>query len=181
MSLQTALTFGFLLGMSIVLEADSHCINNESGKDEERCVTQASPTLCCESLQFLFSMLEKYEITHDLKIQIQSNTTLNDVLAIEGYTNLTLQGEDSSTLKCSSKDAGIYIRNVDMFEVCNLTITGCSMVQYSSTIVSGSNEEVCCAVYILNSTDLTIKNTVFQSQQRNWINYIRHSRRGQYT
>ena len=154
-----------LIAVVYFQQASCHCINSDVGEDIiEICASNISAAPCCKSLQYLIKSLKAQEITFNVTIYIENSIVLDSVLNITGFEKLLIQGEDS-TISCSSGEAGIYIKNVKRLELLNFTITNCSMLQRSSTYnIDKDNvvisEQVMCAVYILDSIDLTIENAV---------------------
>ncbi len=160
MFLTAQLILIFLMATNFI-PADSHCVNDEVGNDEENCTRNDLNAPCCKSLQFLIKTLTRQDNVCNISIQIQSSIVMDSVLEIRGFENLTILG-GNSTISCSLKgsgNSGIYIGDVRKLKLSHFAITGCSMVQYSSAFTS-RYEEMKCAVYVVNSTDVTIEKAV---------------------
>ncbi len=151
-------------------KTDCHCVSNERGEDTKNCAIEDYSGLCCKSLQFLIKTLTEQRKKLNITIYLETSTVLDNTLDIVGFEKLSMQGKNS-TIHCdkTKKDTGVYIEDVREFELFSITIKNCGMLQRSSTFSYNKtshfimSKQVMCAVYILDSIDLTIKNVVISN------------------
>lgn len=152
--------FALVLLVSNTSKAHSFCVHSEYGNDSNACLRNGQN--CCQSLQFLLENLTAMASVNNILINILQDITLDSILWIRNFENLTIQSKEPFKIigEVSSNDStGIYFENVTGLALVNLTIENCGMLQKSSTLSEGnSNYELTwCAVYVINSTNLTIK------------------------
>ena len=159
-----SLIFSLLVTISIHLVA-SHCVHKNAGEDLDACTVNDSTTKCCKSLPFLISSLFKQGNILNITVIIQTDSTLDGILNITGFEDLTIQGQNS-TISCIQdlRNTGVYIKNVRNMQLLDVTLTQCGMLKKSSTFDLNKADDtiisknIMCAVYIQDSSDLTIQN-----------------------
>lgn len=144
-----------LLALTTLSQTHSLCVSSE-GEDRDACMSNDESLTCCKSLHFLVSHLD----IHSVEINIlQDVHVLDSVVAIRDSENITIQSDHDSKITClqASNSTGFYFENVTGLSIINVTIEGCGSLQVSSANVPGnSNQQMWCAIYVVNSANLII-------------------------
>lgn len=131
----------------------SFCVSQDNGNNSASSWEYENEACC--TLKSLIPYLEAMENTCNIHIYITQNITLDSIISIASFENVTIQSEKEFEIQCKN-DAGIYFENVTGLVLINLTIESCGMLQKSSTLSKGQYQLAWYAVYVLNSTNLSI-------------------------
>ena len=165
-----ACTLGLILAVGLV-RCEPNCINciivnSETGDDNLSCIQSSMLfTAPCKSLRFV---LNDNNISNR-EVLLQGDHYINDTLTISGIDGLTLRGNDS-TISCRQPEtnnlndtgSGLFIVNTLNLTVFNVIFEYCGTLQKSTTLRQGMNVKYHSAVYIINSTNISISNTSFR-------------------
>ena len=162
-------TLGLILAVGSVRSAQNciNCIivNSETGDDTSSCIQSSMPfATLCKSLGFV---LNANNISNR-EVLLQGDHYINDTLTISDIDRFTLRGNDT-TISCRQPETnnlndtgtGLFIVNTSNLAVLNLIFEYCSTLQKSTTLREGMNVEYRSALYIINSTNISISNTSF--------------------
>ena len=152
------------------LRGEQNCIivNSEAGDDNSSCIQSSIPsTTPCKSLRFVFD----HKNINNREILLQGDHYINDTLTISDISGLTLRGSNvtKSTIYCrqpetnnlNNKGSGLLLVNISNLAVFDVIFQHCGTLQKSTTLREGSNVEYRSAVYIINSTNISISRTGF--------------------
>ena len=165
-----ACTLGLILVVGSV-KSEPNCINciivnSETGDDNLSCIQSSMPFFTpCKSLGFVLN----YNNISNREVLLQGDHYINDTLTISDIDGLTLRGTDS-TISCRQPEtnnlndtgSGLFVVNTLNLAVLNVIFKYCGTLQKSTTLREGMNIEYRSAVYIINSTNISISNTSFR-------------------
>ena len=148
---------------------DCIIVNSEAGDDNSSCIQSSFPsTTPCKSLRFVFD----HKNISNREILLQGDHYINDTLTISDISGLTLRGSNvtKSTIYCrqpeknnlNDKGSGLFIVNTTNFAMLHMVFENCGTLQKSTTLRENKNVEYRSAVYIINSTNISISETNFR-------------------
>ena len=119
-------------------------------------------TIPCETISHALSL-------NDTEVVLHGDYLLNQTVIVSRVSGLTIRsdGSLSSTIYCALPTApndtgsGLVFESVSNLTISNIAMKGCGSLQLSTTIRNGSNVLYRCALYIINSTNIHIRNIMF--------------------
>ena len=150
------------------IQAHSFCVSSQ-GINDEACVI-GDQSCCCKSLQFLIQNLTSLGNTSNVLINIQDSTSVDGIIYIHNFKNLTIQGGQKVKISCigSPFDTGVSFENVSRLVLVSLVIERCGMRQMSAIRALDEdeiNQQIWCAVYIINSEDIMVDNVTITNSK----------------
>ena len=138
------------------VSSGSITIDNKTGHDVPQCL-QPNGSSPCKTLSYVFSNVS---LLNDSEIVLFGNYSLNQTLTVSHVEGLVIKGggETASVIKCSNGNplgSGFVIKFAARVEVFNIK------VEYCGTSQSIRNIRYHSAVYIINGTDVQIRETSF--------------------
>ena len=138
-------------------------IDVSSGADSPSCLTHGNTATPCQTLGYVLD-LENSVHLNSTDIVLQGGHYIDRTLTVSNVDKLTIRssGETPSTINCrspnTSQDEGAGLKFVDVsnLHLDKITVEGCGTLQFSTTVTDGANAKYRSAVYILNSTNISI-------------------------
>ena len=139
-------------------------VDCDHGNDSNGCGSSSQP---CKTLAQAASALENNTLIY---IPNSSECQLTQLVNITGYNNnIGIVGNANLTIKCSQKEAGLYLALVNNLLLANITFSSCGALFASASINTSSymsvktTDKMNAAVYVINSTNMTVYSTQFHS------------------
>lgn len=169
MALLTVLV-SLLFLTSYYSDGNQECIvvSSSDGHNDPSCLqNNGSNHSYCQSLEYVF---DNPMLLDDKEVIVKGVQWLRKTLTISGVGNLKLSGDDhkTSAIKCSTScgtkqdGCGLMFALVSGLQLVNITFEGCGTFQNSTTIRNFTNVKYYSAVYIINSTNLSLSYTTFK-------------------
>ena len=166
-------TVAFLLLVSIVLVESqtrevsaSITVDRVSGNDMPSCLQRnTSAATPCRTLSYALSS-SSYLDNRD--VVLRGNQHMHGTITVSDVEGLTIMA-DGDTIYChvpsdnKGKGSGLVFENVRNLSIVRIGLQGCGTLQISTTLRVGRNVQYRSAVYIINSTNIFITETVFTS------------------
>ena len=138
-------------------------IDVSSGADSPSCLTHGNTATPCQTLGYVLH-LENSVHLNSTDVVLQGDHYIDRTLTVSNVDKLTIRssGETPSTINCrspnTSQDEGAGLKFVDVsnLHLDKITVEGCGTLQFSTTLRDGVNAKYRSAVYILNSTNISI-------------------------
>ena len=157
-----------LLTVSVQARGGEDCMNCifidvSSGADSPSCLTHGNTATPCQTLGYVLD-LENSVHLNSTDIVLQGGHYIDRTLTVSNVDKLTIRssGETPSTINCrspnTSQDEGAGLKFVDVsnLHLDKITVEGCGTLQFSTTLRDRANAKYRSAVYILNSTNISI-------------------------
>ena len=151
-------TFLLLVVSFTALMAHAACrvvyVDSSDGINEPGCLVNSS--LRCKTLDYaVINITNSTEV-----ILLSENNTLTTAVDITHFNNISIVGNQSSTVQCSYQDEGVRLYFASGH---NLRISNIQLVQCGSPRLSTDSQyvEIWAALYILNTTDLVLESCKF--------------------
>ena len=141
-------------------------INSDTGDDNASCLQSNSTP--CKTLDYALDFINIMSLSNS-DVILQGDHYINHTLTVSGVDGLTLRGSrlQKSTINCgppaSSNDtgSGLVFESLSNLHVSNVIFEGCGTLQYSTTLRNGGNVKYHSAVYIINSTNISLCESSF--------------------
>ena len=136
----------------------TECFVENGTNSIDQCPQNNEPMINCKYLNELESTLIKEESNIQvLFCSVQFTFTFN--IEMQGLHNVSFIGHPS-VWSCSAGDAGLTIINSTNISITNITFEHCSVIHNSTSVDIANNDSLLLfrsAVYIFNSTDITLE------------------------
>ena len=137
----------------------------KTGRNDESCLLAANGpnvSLPCRTLDYAFK-----NITNGSKVVLYSGTqVIEKDIEVSGITGIEVMGQIDTVVNCTKFGIGITFSHVRGLVICSIVLEKCGRLQNSTSVSHldpNSTALFRSAVYLLNSTNITITHTTFSN------------------